>query len=314
MGTSKSGKTGQKSKTKSVKTVTKYMIILAAATMLFSSFFWMTGTVEPQGDGGSLPQNVSNLVTYNVVPVVNESRIVTVGSPVNEIVAIPKRPDSVRQENLLDMLNASFEGVSHTTVELSNSYILFRFQADDFETALSNLSSHLTSFVGEVKFYGVYDGLVGSGRIQLIADLGLNQGDAVRAIVLERQDIFQTIGLQQSRVYSGPIVPATVKYVGGVFFRGVVEPEFNDSLIVEELGAINVKQAPMDSGGFEVSFIVSNESVVEDVRARLPGYGVSNVSVFRQGFVTLPGEIAMGGDLLQPTGGEASFADRKSVV
>ena len=285
----------------------KYMIYLVAAIMLFSGFFWMTRTVDPRDAGDSISENPQNVVNYNVMPAINGSAIVRVGTQVNELVAIPKRPETIRQEQIFDVLNASFDGVSQTSAELSNAYVLFRFSAYDLERAQVNLSSALASFIGDVKLYGVYDGLVGTGRIQLIADLSLEPGGAVRAIIFERKDTFQTIGLQQSLIAVGPVVPATVESLGGIYVQGETGVEVNDPSLSEEFGAINIANTPKE-GAFSLSFIVSDDKDRENIHQKLTELGVSDVSFFRQGFVTLPGEIVMGDDILQPTSAQASFA------
>jgi hypothetical protein len=180
----------------------KYMIYIVSAIMLFSGLIWMTERVEQGGPNSSILENTSNVVKYNVVPVGNGSSVVRVGTATNEIAAIPKRPEFVRAEGLTSVLNESFDGVDRLSVELSNAYILFRFQAYNASSAFASVSSELKSYVGDVRVYRVYDGLISGGSISLLADYDLNEGDFVRAIILERQDNFKAVAIQTEKVFS----------------------------------------------------------------------------------------------------------------
>ncbi|MFH1835363.1 MAG: hypothetical protein ABH851_04140 [Methanobacteriota archaeon] len=188
----------------------KFMIYLVSAIMLLSAFFWMTRSVEVQPPAPLLSENNSNMIQYQVVPVGNASAIMEVERPLMEVAAIPLRPEYVRAEGVLEVLNTSFEGISETMVELSNAYMLFRFLADDVPTAFDSVRQGLGSIVGEVNVYRAYECAVGGGEIYLLSPDELVPGDKVRGILLERQDNFQTIGIQTERVVTEPVVLETV--------------------------------------------------------------------------------------------------------
>jgi len=290
----------------------KFMIFVVALIMLLSAFYWINERPNQQAEPESGNLNVSNVIQYTVVPTVNGSAIVRVESPLNEIVAVPKRPELVRAEVITEVLNVSFPGVSNVTVELSNAYVLFKFEVGDASQVFGNISSQIRSYVGDVKVYRAYSALIGGGRIYLLAEQGLLKGDFVRAILLERQDTYQTIGLQQNRVAVGPTVPVRVTGLSGYFISGVTEEKLNESFLSSEVGAAVVDYAPIAAGvnatGSRLSFTVPERADLESVTALLRGLGVSDVRVYRSGFVSLPQEIAIGDDVLQPASTERSPA------
>jgi hypothetical protein len=294
-----------KAKTTKSKPSQKFMIYFIGLIMLLSAFYWITER-PPQGEASTQADdvNVSGLVKYAVAPAGNGSAVVRVERPLNEIVAVPKRLELMRAEVVSDVLNASFSGVSKTTVELSNAYILFRFQVDDVPSVIDNVSSEIRSFVGDVRVYRAYDALIGGGRIYLLAEDGLSRGDFVRAIILERQDNFQVIGLQQGLVAVGPVVPAKVTALGDFYLTGKVAEKINESVLSSNVGASDVRY----SENLSLSFTVPSDSNLDAVLSQIGELGVAGVRVYRNGFVSLPAEIAIGDDILQPASGEYSPA------
>lgn len=189
---------GRKTKNKSQV----YMIYVVAAIMLFSAFFMGLDREVASPDAGAGQQNL-NVIQYTVSPTINGSAIIRIGRPLNELVAMPTRPELVTNENLINLLNASIDGVYQTSAELTNSYIFFKFEAENATAALGDVSAAARYELREVKIYRAYEGLISGGSIYLVADPGLSSSDMVRAILLERQDTFETVGIQSERVIVG---------------------------------------------------------------------------------------------------------------
>ena len=290
----------------------KYMIYLVSGIMLFSGFFMATRTLDDNQSDTSDVSDDPRLITYSLRPIGNITGLVRVGAPQSEVALVPKNPEILNIDSISAVLNQTFNGTDNPRAEISNAMILFRFGVlpDVFNS--EEFIGLIRPFIGDLTMYRVYDGFVGSGKLSLLASEGLPEGGYVRAILLERQDTFETMGLMQALVAVGPRIEARVVGLSGFNFKASSPDLIEDSTLLDEFDAEDIKITPKDSSinqtDYLVSFNLPEGADVADAKMKVSRLGLTGLTVSRMGFVGIPRDIMVGNDLLQASNNDSSTA------
>ncbi|MFH0861062.1 MAG: hypothetical protein V1921_07660 [Candidatus Altiarchaeota archaeon] len=214
------------------------MIYLIIVVMLFSAFFVFTNTTDyEQPEEAEL-----NLDQYSVVVAGNETILAVITGKTDEYVLMPARSDFLQRENLLNIQESAIDGVSEVRIELSDAYLMVKFEVNNLTAALPAIERLARSELGKYTLHRAYVGKVGKDSVYVVGETGLEIGDNL-AIILFQKVVDnipeELIGLETAKLSAGSEFDAQVLDAGRMRVFASFDRPLELGSLIEELGVEN---------------------------------------------------------------------------
>ncbi|MFH1403317.1 MAG: hypothetical protein ABIH11_03505 [Candidatus Altiarchaeota archaeon] len=164
---------------------TRIWILAIGGIMILSALSFFSYSNQPANPTGGTGIEAP-ILRYSVVPVGAGEEVASITGLVNQIVLLPNNQADVTTDLVEQVSAMNSTDITDTMVELTNEYILMRFDVNDRKNAEKEIRGSV-NMAGGYTIYDVYKGELSSVEMQVIGS-GLQVGDQVNVLAFQSAD------------------------------------------------------------------------------------------------------------------------------